>query len=528
MLIELIVRNLGVIEHAEIVLGASMTALTGETGAGKTMLVEAVSLLMGAKPDPRRVRPGAIQAEVEGRFETHEGDEVILRRVIPATGRARGYVNGQAATVSELSQLGQTLVEICGQHSHQELLSKRSQRQALDEFGSVDTSQVRSLVAQLGALELRRSELGGDERSRARELDLARYQADELDQAQLDDPHEEDALSAEYDELSNAVEYRLSVQAFLEASSSDGGVVELLGSARSLLDRVPSASSLSTRLEQIAIELADIVADARELDEALVADPQRLDEVRTRRQRLLELRRKYGDSIADVMKLRDDLRVRIDELDRYDQTAAAIDQEIAAVTEQLTAERAAVTASRTAAAPHLCRRITDQLSRVGLAGASVEIAVTPGQHDDEVEFLFSANPGMPLRPLADSASGGELSRATLALYLVLSPHVPTVIFDEVDAGVGGEVAITLGRALRDIASSQQVLVVTHLAQIAAQAHAQLNVSKHGGDVTTSVVSVLDEDSRVVELSRMLSGTPHSQAAQQHARELLGASRGADS
>jgi DNA repair protein RecN (Recombination protein N) len=523
MLVELAVRNLGVIAEARIPVGQGLVALTGETGAGKTMVVEALELLTGGRADPARVRPGADEAVVEGLFAV--GDtEWVLRRVVPAQGRSRSYLNGELSTAAALGELCATLLEIHGQHAQQALLQPGHQRDALDHFAALDTAPLRAARRHVQELHRRLDELGGDERSRAREIDLLRYQLDEIDRA-APEPGEEEALAADEDLLADAVAHQEAVAAAQELLGGDDGVVDGLARAVAALDgRAPFAASVA-RLRALAAELDDVLADLRGSADGIEPDDERLASVRARRQLLVELRRKYGDDLEEVLAHATRSRARLEELTSLDATRAAVEAELAAARAVVAAESERVGAARRAAAPALAERVAEVLGELALAGSRVVVDVsdTEGRPaaGDQVEVRLATNPGTEPGPLARVASGGELSRVMLALRLVLSGGPPTMVFDEVDAGVGGEAAVAVGRALARLGEDGQVMVVTHLPQVAAFADHQLRVAKHSDATSTvTVVETLDDPTRIIELSRMLSGSPDSATARDHAEELL--------
>jgi DNA repair protein RecN (Recombination protein N) len=524
MLAELRVADLGVIEELSLVLGPGMTAVTGETGAGKTLVVTAIELLVGGRADATMVRPGAREAVVEGRFVGDDDTEVVLRRVIPAKGRSRAYVDGHLATLAELGERGAALVDLHGQHDHQSLLSPAVQRGALDRFGGIDLEPWRAARKEVAAVEERLAGLGGDERERAREIDLLRFQVDELDAAGLRDPDEDAALATEEDLLGDAEAHRAAALAAIDALSADGGATDALGLAIAALDGRAPFADLDARLRALAGELADVAAELRGAGESIEDDPQRQQALRERRQLLHDLRRKYGDTLADVMAWRDEAAARLAELEGHDALAAELDEELRRARTALEAAEAQLLASRAAAAPALAESVQAQLPALALPKARLEVEVG-GPAGKEVALLFAANPGMPVHPLARVASGGELARAMLALRLVLTEGPPILVFDEVDAGIGGSAAQAVGRSLAAIADDHQVLVVTHLAQVAAWADAQVVVDKQvQGDTTVTSVAEVGGDDRVVELARMLSGAPESSTARDHARELLADSR----
>ncbi|MCY3950739.1 MAG: DNA repair protein RecN [Acidimicrobiaceae bacterium] len=521
MLVELAVHDLGVISHADLVLGAGMTALTGETGAGKTLVVQAVQLLMGGRADPAMVRAGAVEAVVEGRFVQADGSERVLRRVIPAAGRSRAYVDGGMASAAELAEFGSGLVDLHGQHQHQSLLRSRTQREALDRWGGIDVRPLAAARAELRALTENLAALGGDARARAQEIDLLRYQADEIASAQLDDPDELSWIVEREDLLADAATHLADGHAARQALSGDEGAIDRLGAAVALLASRKAFALVSGRLGAVAAELDDTVEQLRGVLETIEDDPQALADVRARHQLLRELTRKYGDTLADVRAFGAQAAERLSQLERHTELAAELEAGIEAAQRHVEAEAHVVAAARRAAAPGLAAAVSEHLTSLALAGGTLEVSVTGDAPSDSVELLFSANRGAPPGPLSKVASGGELARVMLALRLVLTAGPPSLVFDEVDAGIGGETALAVGRALGSLAGQHQVLVVTHLPQVAAFAHHQVAVRKtdDGNAVASDLVAVTGPD-RVSELARMLAGQPAWASGRQHATELL--------
>ncbi len=530
MLVELAVTDLGLIDGLRLVLGPGMTALTGETGAGKTMVVEAIELLVGGRADPVLVRPGATEAVVEGRFDDR-GSEVVLTRVVPREGRSRAYVDGRMATAAALAEVGTRLVDLHGQHDHQSLLSAVVQRDALDRFGGIDLGPLAGAAAAVAGLDARLADLGGDAGARAREIDLLAFQVAELDAAGIDDPDEDERLDAEETALADAAGHRDDAAAATEALTGDGGAVDQLAAARAALGgRRPFAAD-EERLRSLEAELADVASEVRATGEAIEDDPAGLAWRRERRQLLVDLRRKYGTGAAgpsgragtgtlqDVIAYRVAAAARLRALEDHEHTAAGLERERAVAEARRADEAASVATARRAAAPRLAEAVSGHLGALGMKAAHVTVEV--GGPGDRVRFLLAANPGAAPLPLARTASGGELARAMLALRLVLSAAPPTLVFDEVDAGIGGRAALSVGRALAELGASHQVLVVTHLPQVAAFADAQVTVVKSEQEGTTVArAEPLAGEDRVVELSRMLSGTPESGTARHHAAELL--------
>jgi len=519
MLSELRVCNLGVIEELSLVFAPGMTAVTGETGAGKTLVVTAIELLVGGKAEVSMVRPGADEAVVEGRFDL--GDrECVVRRVVPAKGRSRGYIDGSLATIAELSEVGSRLVDLHGQHDHQSLLTSSVQRQALDRFGGVDLQPLRTARQQVIDLESQRSSLGGDPRDRAREIDLLRFQVEELVAAGIDDTEEDAKLRTEAELLADAGGFRDAAGLALDALSADGGAVDAIGGALAALGDRSLFAGVVARLRDAQAEVDDLARELRSTAESIESDPERLAAIGERRKLLQDLRRKYGETLVEVVSWRDDANRRLVELEGHDDLAASIDAELLIARAALANAEEVVAKARRAAAPALAKAVEAHLPDLALPKARLEVEVA-GVAGRDVTFRFAANPGMDLQPLAKVASGGELARAMLALRLVLTEGPPVLVFDEVDAGIGGAAAVAVGRSLSALASDHQVLVVTHLAQVASWADAHVVVDKVATESTTTTkISLVGGEDRVTELARMLSGTPESSTAQQHARELL--------
>jgi DNA repair protein RecN (Recombination protein N) len=524
MLVELRVRDLGVIESVALDLGPGMTALTGETGAGKTLLVEALELLVGGRADPALVRPGAAEALVEGRFIVDD-EEVILARAVPARGRSRAWVDGRMAPVSALAEVGGRLLELHGQHSQQSLLDGAAQRRALDAFAGIDLGPLDASRATRRALRAEIEALGGDDRARARQTDLLRYQLSEIEAAALDSADEDDILADEEERLAEASAHREAASAALEALDSGdaggGAVVDLLGTARAAIDGRGSLAVLAGRLAGLQADASDTASELRHVVETWEDDPARLEGVRARRQLLRELSRKYGEGAAGILAFADEAAQRLVELDAAEVRAALLQVQLDAAEVEISGAEAAVGAARRRAAPKLAAAVEKRLRELAMPHARLEVTVGELDPADDVTILLGANPGEAVLPLAKVASGGELARAMLALRLVLTDAPPTMVFDEVDAGVGGEAAQAVGSALAEVAERHQVLVVTHLAQVAACARRQLGVHKEVTQGRTFAQTAdLEGDDRVVEVARMLSGRPGSATARRHAEELL--------
>lgn len=532
MLLELAVANLGVIAEARITFGPGMTALTGETGAGKTMVVEALGLLLGARPDPDMVRAGAEEATVEGWFVDEDGEhEQTLARSIPANGRAKAWVDGRLVPASRLAEIGATLVELHGQHAHQALLDAAAQRRALDRFAGVDLQPLvaarRARLRAVGELE----GLGGARSERSRRTELLRFEIDEIEKAAIDGPDEDQRLAAEEERLADMAAHRLAAEqalSFLGGTDplADDGAEGALSRAVSALAGRAAFADLAGRARGLHAEVTDVVQDLRGILETWEEDPGRLEELRRRRQLLHDLTKKYGGDLAMVLARVDVARGELAQLEIARARAEALAEEIERCAEAESSAEAVVGCCRRGAAPLLAGAVETRLRDLGMGAARLEVHVGTEDPGDHVAFLLAANPGSAPLPLSKVASGGELARTMLALRLVLSEGPPTMVFDEVDAGVGGEAALAVGRALAEVAARHQVVVVTHLAQVAACADQQISVGKAVIDgVTRSELHAVDGEERVVELARMLSGHPGSGTARRHAAELLEVARG---
>lgn len=549
MLCELRVRQLGVIEDLSLVFAPGMTALTGETGAGKTLVVEALQLLLGARADPVLVKPGALEALVEGRFSVFgdEGEtEVVLSRAVPADGRSRAYVDGRMATVAALLDAGQRLVDLHGQHAHQSLLSPAAQRHALDTFAGADLYPRQAAQGAVRQVQDLMAEVGGDGAARAREVEFLRYQLAELEAAGLTDADEDAVLAEEEERLAHATAHRQAAQSAYDALVGEEGAADRLGSVVGALSGHRPLEAVYHRLRGVAAEMADAGADLRALAESLEDDPARLAQVVQRRALLRELRRKYaapGGDLAAVLAFRTGAATRLAHLEDLEGAAADLARRHEEAMADLKNACQELGRARRAAAGALGKAIEKELQRLAMPSArfGVEVGGDTGGGDlgelagDGVTFVLAANPGGPQLPLAKVASGGELARAMLALRLVLLAQArsgdaqgpATLVFDEVDAGIGGEAALAVGQSLSQLAQSYQVIVVTHLAQVAAYAEHQVAVRKEPrGGTTVAQASLVSGEERVIELSRMLSGQPHSGTARRHASELLTAAAGA--
>lgn len=552
MLQDLVVEGLGVIGRAEIALEPGSTALTGETGAGKTLLVAALGLLTGGRADRGLVRSDAAEARIEGRWvvgaghpvvavlveagiveDTGDDVEVVLTRTVGAEGGGKARINTRVVPVATLAEAGRHLVEIAGQHEHQRLSQPSQQRALLDAFAGPEAvalaDTVRSAVRAAAGAERRLAEVAEDERTRERTADLLRYEISEIDAANLR-PGEVEALEGEASRLENATALAEGVAEAQSLLRGEGGAAEALSAAQRVLEKLachdPGLAPLAARIESVSYEVADAGDEVAARD--VTPDPESLEAVRSRLASIRALARKYGDDEEAILEYRDGAAARLAGIEGADARLAELRAE--ADRHRAAAAEAAVALGglRRAAAPRLESAVEAMLEGLAMGGASFRVALEPaGLYEggaESVELLVSANPGETPRPVGKVASGGELSRISLALHLLTSPGAPdTMVFDEVDAGVGGEAAQSIGRALSRLAgtSGAQVLVVTHLPQVAAFADHQVVVTKEvEGTRADAVVTAVAGDARVEELSRMLAGMRHSERAREHARELL--------
>jgi DNA repair protein RecN (Recombination protein N) len=542
---ELHVEGLGVIEGLDLELHPGLNVLTGETGAGKTMVTVGLALALGRRASASLVRPGAGAARVQVRLDAPAGaleegwaedGELVLARSISADGRSTARIGGQLAPVSALAALAGDLVEMHGQHEGTRLLVPAAQTAFLDRFAGAEHLGV---VAALAEAHARRraardalAAIVERERDRARELDLLGYQVREIE-AVGPRPGELAGLELEEARLTHAerlVDRASSAGRSLSADADgpDAAAADALGSAaaelRAAADLDPGAEGLAVRAADLAATASELGRDVRAYREGLELDPTRLDEVRERIGAVRSLLRKYGEGEEDALAYLADARGRLDLLASADEERARLEAEVTELDDRVRALASVVSDGRAGAAPRLAAALGAELRELEMAGARVDVALVPEPEPgaggaERVELRFAGGPGQPELPFSRVASGGELSRTMLACRSVLVDldDVPTLVFDEVDAGIGGRAGVAVGRRLAALGRTRQVLVVTHLPQIASFADRHVVVEKADGRAS---VSVLDDAGRVRELTRMLAGLPGSDAAATHAEELL--------
>ena len=560
MIEEIYIRDLGVIREARLGFGTGLTVLTGETGAGKTMVLSALGLLLGERADSGVVRQGQEQAFVEGRWLVAEGsdvatrafeagatveaNELILNRSVSVEGRSRAAVGGRSVPVGLLSELGEQLVVVHGQADQIRLKSAVAQREALDTFAGPELAQkLAGYRAHFEAWKASASELSritNELRSRLDEANALREAVEELERVDPQ-PNEDVELADKAARLTHAEEIRIAVTSAHDALSSEGfeavDVISQLGQARRALEQVSvHDSTLAAQVEnlkQLGYQLGDAAAELNGYLASLESNSAaELESVQNRRAELAALTRKYGPDYAEVLSYRENASNRLLELDSSSVTIDRLTETVQAELQQLKSVAAEISQLRVAAATGLAAQVTAELEALAMKGANLVVSVTDATEysahgKDLISIQLAAYPGAEPRPLGKGASGGELSRIMLAIEVVLAKfeQAPTFIFDEVDAGVGGAAAIEVGKRLARLAKQSQVIVVTHLAQVAAYANTHLRVLKSvSSEYTASDVVSLDHEARIDELARMLSGLNESESARTHAAELISHAR----
>ncbi len=555
MLRHITVRDFAIIDNLEVELGSGMTALTGETGAGKSILIDVIGLLLGDRADAASVRTDATQADLSAGFELspdhpavawlreqalaeHPGDDagpnaILLRRVITAQGKSRAWINGTPVTMAQLKDLGQWLVDIHGQHAHQQFLQRHAQRALLDGF--IDPGLLARVAAAHGVLHAAGARL---EAARARlasasdRLDLLRFQTAEITEL---GPNvgEYSEIAAEQTLLAHASEVLMALQAAHEGIDTDAGLDQGIGQVLSGLQEVlrhdQRIGPVLELLESARIQMQEASDQLRRLADHVEINPQRLDEIDARISLYLRLARKHRvepDELADLLR---GMEEELAELDAGDAALDALERDLETARAAYDAAAAALTRARVKAAGRLDAAVTETMQELGMPGGHFHIDLETRLEDttphgrDRIEFMVAANPGTAAQPLARVASGGELSRIGLALQVLASAEqaVDTLIFDEVDSGISGAVAEVVGWKLRALGERYQVLCVTHLPQVAAQAHQQLQVTKHRSrNRTRTEISALDAGARVEAIARLLGGVSMTERSLAHAREML--------
>jgi DNA repair protein RecN (Recombination protein N) len=558
MLTHLQIRDFAIIDSIELEFRPGLTVLTGETGAGKSIVVDALQLLSGGRAGAEVVRAGAERAEIAATFDLARAprelkrwldeqsisaeSELSVRRVIATDGRSRAYLNGQVAPVQVLRDLGTILIDIHGQHEFQSLTRGAAQRELLDDFGRHDSLVGQVEIAHrvwIGLLN-RMLELEGMARDRDARLDLLRYQVRELEAMQLADGEvtrlsEERARLANRGRLAEAAQTAVMQLYDSEEGSAHAAVSRALQAIRGLAAVDAKLGAVLPLVDEAAIQIREAAHQLQHYLESLDVDTTRQDQVEKRLAAMEELARKHRVTPAELPQRADQLKVELVEVERADSDLAQLRKEQATALESYRTLAAQLSARRATAGRTLAKEITARMQTLGMAGGRFQVEISPlsstepAPHGvDQIEFRVTANPGQPLRPLAKVASGGELSRLSLAVQVSCAAReTRCMVFDEVDSGIGGAVAEIVGRELRSLAESSQVLCVTHLPQVASQAHHHLRVTKlTDGKTTRTSLAELSSDERVEELARMLGGIEITAKAREHAREMLKSSEAA--
>ena len=556
MLLELRIENLLLIERAELRLGPGLNALTGETGAGKTILAHSLDLIMGGKARPQIVRPGTMEAYVEGVFELppelladpdlaeiaarlpEDADELVLGRRVGASGRTSAFVQGRMAAAEDLRALGSRLLAFYGQHEHRKLTLASAQLETLDGFAGSDHLATRRAYRdahdEVLRIERELAELREREGARERDLDLLRFELSEIEAAKPD-PAEEAELSAERDRLRHAEGLRGAAAGALAAVTGDGdegGAAEALAVAESSLAAQSGVDSeldtLGERASGLTVELRELAAELRGYADGIEAEPGRLQQVEERLDVLDRLRRKHGGSIEAVLAHAERCRSEIERIEGAGERAEELEAKLEAAAGEREKLAGELTKTREKSARELEKRVAAELEQLAMSGAQLEVALEPhpdgfgGSGRERVVFRVATNPGMPVSPLRDAASGGELSRVMLALAgQGARGGGATFVFDEIDAGIGGNTARAVGERLRALGRERQVLCITHLPQVASLAETHFRIEKEtAGDSARAEVSLVEGEELVGEIVRMLGADRDDETAGRHARDLL--------
>jgi DNA repair protein RecN (Recombination protein N) len=556
MIEELSIQNYALIDRLTVSFTEGMNVLTGETGAGKSILVGSLSLLRGARGDTSTIRTGTEEARVAGTFRTDgnpdvvawlaergiESDEgvLIIRRTVKRSGRGAIYVQSTPITRKDLVELSSLLFDIHGQHEHQTLISEESHRRVLDRFGGLeeDAAHLNREFTELSALKKRFEHMEANERQRLREMDILQFAADEIDDARLVEGEEEE-LENERRMLSQHEKLFAALDEVIDSVAENrGGSLAALRTARASMETVTSIdeglSDAARRLEDLFFELEDVGEVVRDYRNGIEFSPDRLEQVESRLVLIHKLEKKYGTTIGEVLAYAEEARTQLEGFETWEQDKDKLRAEIKEREQTVLKLAGDLSSRRKEAATRLAERILASVHVLGMPKTKFVVSVETrrsesgrpscGPHGlDVISFLISPNPGEPLKPLSEIASGGELSRVMLAIKRALSEndHVGCMVFDEIDTGIGGEVALAVGEHLYELGREKQILCITHLASIAARADAHMLVQKaERGGRTVTEVSRVDGSGRVDEIARMLAGDRTGSASRNHAEDLL--------
>ena len=556
MLMNLQVRDFAIVEKIDIEFGSGMTVLTGETGAGKSILVDALGLVLGERGSAQLVRDGAKRAEFSAEFDVSNmvtasewlsenaldiDGECLLRRVINQDGRSRAFINGNAVPLSQLKLLGELLLDIHGQHFHQSLGKRPIQRDLVDHFGGLldQRAEVATSYSSWIAVAERLKSLLDAEADRASRLDLLTFQVQELESLSIAEGEAED-LNTERQKLLHSGRLADGVAAALDAlidsetSNANRLIVEATRSLTSLAEFDPSLTPLVEMLNSASIQVSEATESLRRYGDDIDMDPNRRDWVEERLDALQAIARKHRVTVDELPALQDRLREELEALENSEERGRELEAQATAMRDEFLSKAQTLSSARAASAAKFSKAVTEAMSGLGMPGGTFEAAIYHLNEDnarpwglDDIEFLISANPGQKPQPLAKIASGGELSRMSLSIQVIASDGsaIPTMVFDEVDSGVGGGVAEMVGRRLQQIGENRQVLCVTHLPQVASLADEHFRISKvSDGKSTRTGLHVLGKEERIEELARMLGGVEITTKTLEHAAEMLAGAR----
>lgn len=551
MLTSLFIRDFAIVPQLQLVLEPGLTVVTGETGAGKSILVDALMLALGARTDADNIRHGADSAEINAGIDLHPGDDAatwlqehelydehscILRRLVYRDKPTKAFINGRPVTLQLLRDFGQRIIDIHGQHEHQSLLRIETQRQIVDDFASLsdDVKKLAELYENLKRLQLQLDNLKNESSSRLHEIDLLRFQTAELEQMDLRD-HEFLELEQEHAKLAHANELREGIefcyQQLYDAEQDPAArtIAQCQNTLNGLRDYEPELSQIVDLINQASIHVDEAAAQLRQLSVAIELDPQRLDEVERRMSALLNLARKHQCEPDQLKRTHDDLANRLAALEQTDTSIEGIQSALEETLGHYETTANRISEHRRVSAADLSELVTEQMQELGMKGGRFEVTLAERERSmptrfgfDDINFQVSTNRSQPLRPLRKVASGGELSRISLAIQVITAGvgRVPTLIFDEVDVGIGGGVAEIVGQRLQSLAKKRQVICITHLPQVAAQGDHHHQVKKYDDNGVRVTIVPLAGDERVQEIARMLGGVKITDRTMAHAHDML--------
>jgi len=550
MLNHIRIRNFAIIDHLDLDFKNKLTTLTGETGAGKSILLGALGLLLGDRADSDSVRSGSSKAEISAEFDISKLTEVnnwlsekeldadgdcLLRRRLGADGRSRAFINGTPVPLQDMRQLGEMLVDIHGQHEHQSLMKTEMQRQLLDDYGQHAKllTEIKSVFKDWNTKKQKLQELQDACKDKNDRLDLLRYQVSELDDLALI-KGEAEILQKEHQTLANADQLSDNTSSALNNlyDADDSNIhLQLSREVSKIEDMLSTDSSLTPAFEMLSeamVQIEESISLLRDYKDNLNSNPQRFEEVETRLGIIHDLSRKHHVEADQLIELTDSLSAELSELDNADENLNLLENEVKKLNEKYNTQAKKLTDSRLKTSIKLNKQISKSMQTLGMSGGQFQIQLNTNDKasahgNDHIEYMVSTNTGQAFKALAKTASGGELARISLAIQMITAQQgrIPTLIFDEVDSGVGGGIAEIVGKHLRMLGESRQVFCITHLPQVASQAHHHMQVYKHSdGKETRTEIIPLEMEQRVDEISRMLGGLEITQQTIEHAKDML--------